>query len=103
MILLATLLAAAAAPNGPTALSCDTNLDGTPMHLQITLNEQQGTADIVSSLYGGTDLGRRVATFTPSSVQFLGYTLSRVNLSIVREAVNERGQCRIERVPARAF
>lgn len=103
-----TMLYAMATASSPTYLECVTDQYGEPYHWQITLNEQQGTAEY------NTTIGRRraPAQFTADKVYFIGFTLSRIDLTMQRpvaaldnldKRVMERGSCKVVTPPARAF
>lgn len=72
------------------------------VHWQITLNEAAGSVD-----YNGLGTGdRRVAArFTYDTVTFIGFVLSRVDLTMRREfsGIVEDGKCRISTGRKRAF
>ncbi len=99
--------ASAAEPAAITYLECVTNQEGTPVWWHITLNEQAGVVTYNSPV----GWQRRSAQFTPDAVYFIGFKLSRVNLTMVRQYENmvgtevrtERGQCHIADQPKRAY
>ena len=101
------ILAQAAAPAGIVYLECETvHPNNGARSMQVTLNEQAGTVDYTTSV--GPQ--RRPAQFTANEVRFIGYTLSRVDLTITRPVEQlgryqgmERGQCRMIPTQARAF
>ena len=104
---LAFLVLTAAQPSGPVYLECVTDQYGEPYHWNITLNEQQGTAEF------NTKVGRRRtnAQFTADKVLFAGFTLSRVDLTMQRPVASldltgtvlEKGSCQIAKPVDRAF
>jgi hypothetical protein len=102
MLSLLALAAAAAQPAGITYLTCTTTQEGQPAHWSITLNEPYGIADYI------TPIGRHRqarAQFTSDAVYFIGFKLSRTNLSIERHdtGYEEHGSCQIAVQPKRAF
>jgi len=99
----------ASAPSSLVYLECQTiDPNGIQKDWQITLNEAQGTVDYNSAISGPQ---RRPARFTGTTVHFIDFTLSRIDLSISRPVTGgfgakqgiERGQCRISRPQSRAF
>lgn len=105
---IALFLAQAYAP-GVTHLNCSiTDAKGRSSEWQVTLNETNGMVDYFTPVSGPQ---RKPARFTNDTVYFIGFTLSRVDLSIRRPDVDmqgnlrgyERGQCRIATPPQRAF
>lgn len=100
------LLAPAAALAAPVYLSC--TMEGAAP-LTATADEQQS---IVTVMVEGTRAPQRLnAAFSPVKVTFgngsISYVLDRRTLQIVRTVASmnwiDRGQCRIEKAPARAF
>jgi hypothetical protein len=99
---MALLMAQASAPSGTVYLKCVTSQTGTPKHWDITLNEAAGTVDYYTEISGQQ---RSRARFTADAVYFIGFTLSRQDLSITRpvDAGYERGTCQIATAKNRAF
>ena len=89
-------------------LKCTTIDGGTEKEWTITLNESEGVVDYHTEISGQQ---RRPARFTADSVYFIGFTLSRVDLSLQRVTTDlvgkvtgsERGTCRVAQPKARAF
>ncbi len=104
----ALFLAQAAAPQGLVYLKCDIVQNNKTIPWEITLNESTGQVDYDNPRSGPQ---RRPARFTGDNVFFIGFTLSRVDLSITRQMTDftgaplapERGTCRIATPAARAF
>lgn len=92
-----------AAPAGPVYLNCTTLQSGKPVPWQITLDESRGTAEY--DIDTGQRL-RRPANFTADKVFFIGFTLSRVDLTLERYDEYsgwERGRCQIAKSVDRVF
>lgn len=106
MLALIAMLTAAAAPAGPVYLSCtSTQPSGAVVNWKLALNEQRGSVEVATDIYGGTD-DVEAASFTPSSVSFSGMTVSRVDMTMTRyvDGGVERGRCSKTAVPTnRAF
>lgn len=107
MLTMLYAMMAASQPNGITYLECVTDQYGEPKNWNITLNEPQGTAE-----YNTVKGPRRApAQFTANEVKFIGFTLSRVNLTMQRPVANldltgtvmEKGSCKVVTPAARAF
>jgi hypothetical protein len=106
--MLIALALAAAAPAGIVYLECDiTHPNNGTRTMQVALNEQAGTVDYTTRTAGTQ---RRPASFSADAVRFIGFTLSRVDLSITRPVEQlgryqgtETGRCRIVQQQARAF
>ncbi|GBF86491.1 hemagglutinin hemolysin-related protein [Aphanothece sacrum FPU3] len=98
----AMLMLAQAAPSPLIYLECTIIQAGKSNEWKITLNEANGLVDYDSPISGPQ---RRPARFTADSVSFIGFTLSRTDLSIVRRAngQTETGTCRLAQPKARAF
>ena len=97
------LAAAPAAASPLTYLNCTIMQSGVQNEWEFTLNEGEGTVDYVGRVYGPQ---RKPARFTADSVYFLGFTLSRVDLSIIRphdDKANDTGKCRLAKPKTRAF
>lgn len=103
------LAAPAVAHAAPVYLSCNIPNQGNDFTVDATLNEAEGT---VSLFMPSTDNRETLqGTFTPDKVLFsnrmMSYTLSRVDLSLVRVVPllksRETGQCRVQTPPQRAF
>lgn len=109
------LMALAAVPASPPTgnlvyLTCATQRRESAVSWQLTLNEQAGTVDVSSTANSGSGPDRMAATFTADTVIFLGFTLSRVDLTISRHVYLggidlgvETGQCQLVKQPTRAF
>lgn len=103
----ALILAQATSPGGPVYLKCSTEQNGATKFWDITLNEANGTVDYRTDISGQQ---RRPARFTSDAVYFIGFTLSRVDLTLQRENFFggrslgfERGACQLAENKARAF
>jgi len=113
MIGIIALLAAAAAPTsgGTIYLNCTTTQpQAGPVQWQLALNETQGTVDVKSTANNGAGDGRVRASFSINTVSFLGFTLSRVDLTMSRQVSFggmdlgiETGKCEVAKSPTRAF
>ena len=74
--------------------------------LTVTLNEAAGLVDYDGAVSGPQ---RRAARFTAEEVHFIGFTLSRIDLSISRttdlisRTTIDKGKCRLEQPNERAF
>jgi hypothetical protein len=110
MILALVASAAAAASPGITYLQCSITQDGQPREWTITLNEPEGIATYDPA--NGAGFVTRPAKFTGDAVYFIGFKLSRVDLTIERqyyrdfhetEMVTDRGQCQLSKPAKRAF
>ena len=97
-------LAAVPATSSPvTYLDCTIIQNGAPVEWQLTLNEGAGSVDYDTVISGAQ---RRPARFTADAVYFIGFTLSRVDLTMVRphdDKANDRGKCRLSKPKTRAF
>jgi len=107
LALLTLLLVQANAPSPVVNLECTVTSDGQQRQWQITLNEAAGMVDYYTEVSGQQ---RRPARFTADAVYFIGFTLSRVDLTLHRESMLgsrslgvERGSCRLVEAPGRAF
>lgn len=104
MLDLIALIAAAAspAPSGLVYLECNTLQGATTVRWQITLNEAAGTVDYYTD---GSGQQRREARFTQDKVFFVGFELSRVDLTMRRQLIGkvETGTCRLATSQPRAF
>ena len=99
----AALLMLAQTTSSPLVyLECTIVQAGRPNEWKVTLNEANGLVDYDSPISGPQ---RRPARFTADSVSFIGFTLSRTDLSIVRRANGqvETGICRLAPTKSRAF
>lgn len=83
-------------------LDCSLNQSGKQIEWKITLNEAAGVVDYDNPISGPQ---RRPARFTADAVYFIGFTLSRTDLSIKRKAFGEweTGTCRLAEPQSRAF
>lgn len=83
-------------------LDCSVNQGGEQVEWKITLNEAEGIVDYDNVISGPQ---RRPARFTADAVYFIGFTLSRTDLSIKRKSYGEWhiGTCRVAEAKARAF
>lgn len=78
------------------------------MKMDVTLNEAQGMVDYNGAVSGPQ---RRPARFTATSVHFIGFELSRIDLSIKRPLTDlvgkplgwETGSCKLVQPASRAF
>lgn len=103
----AVILALAQAATSPLVyLDCTVNQGGQQVEWKITLNEAAGVVDYNTVISGPQ---RRPARFTADAVYFVGFTLSRTDLSIQREVSilgrveRHAGTCRLSEPQARAF
>lgn len=105
----AITLALAAAPAAVSPLiylDCTIQQKRQPVEWKITLNEGQGMVDYDTVVSGPQ---RREARFTADAVYFIGFTLSRIDLSIERitddgiQKNRDVGVCRVAKPKARAF
>lgn len=99
----AAILMLAQATTSPLVyLECTIIQAGRTNEWKVTLNEANGLVDYDSPISGPQ---RRPARFTADAVSFIGFTLSRTDLSIVRHAngQTETGSCRLAPPKARAF
>ncbi len=96
------MLAQATPPVSNVYLKCVTTHTGTQKEWDITLNEAAGTVDYYTAISGQQ---RRPARFTSDAVYFIGFTLSRENLKIERQADGgpESGTCQLAKAKSRAF
>jgi hypothetical protein len=102
MLTLLAALAAVSTNSGITYLTCTTTQEGQQAHWSITLNEPQGIADYITPI----GLHRQArAQFTVDAVYFIGFKLSRVDLTMERhdESYEEHGSCRVAPQVNRAF
>ena len=108
-MLAAITLALASAPAASTQLiylDCTIMQRGRPNEWKVTLNEGEGVVDYDGPISGPQ---RQPARFTADSVYFIGFTLSRVNLSIQRTndvfgvITYDIGTCRLPQPKKRAF
>ncbi len=101
---IALVLANAPASTSPLIyLDCTIMQRGQPVEWQITLNEGEGTVDYDTVISGPQ---RKPARFTADAVYFIGFTLSRIDLTMVRphtDGPNEAGKCRLAKPKTRAF
>lgn len=90
------------ASGGLVYLECETQQGATAVRWQITLNEAAGTVDYYTD---GSGQQRRAARFTQDKVFFIGFALSRVDLTLHRQLGDavENGTCRMSAPQARAF
>lgn len=102
-------LALAAAPVAASPLiylDCTIQQKRGPVEWKVTLNEGEGSVDYDNAISGPQ---RRSVRFTADAVYFIGFTLSRENLSIERitddgiQKSHDIGVCRISKQKARAF
>jgi len=103
----AVILALAQGAASPLVyLDCTVNQGGQQVEWKITLNEAEGVVDYDTVISGPQ---RRPARFTADAVHFVGFTLSRTDLSIRREVSIlgkvelHSGICRLAEAKARAF
>jgi hypothetical protein len=96
------MLAQASAPSAVVYLQCVTTQNGKEKSWDITLNEAEGTVDYYTAISGQQ---RRPARFTSETVHFIGFTLSRVDLTLQRRAFDEieSGACQLAEPKTRAF
>lgn len=106
MLLSAFLALAPVAASPLVYLDCTIQQQGRPVEWKITLNEAQGNVDHETAVSGAQ---RRPARFTAEQVYFIGFTLSRVDLTINRvsdvlgEIRHDTGACRLATPKERAF
>lgn len=97
------LVAAPAGTSPLTYLDCTIMQRGAPVEWQITLNEGEGSVDYNTEISGPQ---RKPARFTADAVYFIGFTLSRIDLTMVRphsDEPNDAGKCRLAKPKTRAF
>ena len=99
---LALLVAQTASPSAVVYLKCVTTQGGQRKSWDLTLNESAGTVDYYTEVSGQQ---RTRARFASDAVYFIGFTLSRVDLSLQRQSFGEieRGSCQVVQPKARAF
>ena len=99
----------------PTYLRCTFTQDGETIAMLVIADESAGSVTTHSGPTGYSE--RRSAVFSPTSVRWaspspsggLRYDLSRTNLNIVRNLVigektfTDRGRCKLQPPPPRAF
>ncbi|MBX3564012.1 MAG: hypothetical protein KF730_05475 [Sphingomonas sp.] len=101
-VALALLLTQTASPPAVVYLKCETTQGGQQKSWDLTLNESAGTVDYYTQVSGQQ---RTQARFTSNAVYFIGFTLSRVDLTLQRRAFGEieRGTCQVVQPKGRAF
>ena len=102
LLAVAAALTQASPAAGNVYLKCVTTQGETRKDWDITLNEAAGTVDYYTPISGQQ---RRPARFTADAVHFIGFTLSRENLTIQRDVDGaiEAGTCKVADVAKRAF
>ena len=102
MVGAALLMLAQAASSSLVYLDCTIIQSGRPVEWKVTLNEASGLVDYDNPISGPQ---RQPARFTADTVTFVGFTLSRTDLTIRRNAFGntETGTCRLAEAKARAF
>lgn len=113
-VVLAAMLPASAAAS-PTYLECAFKEGRKTAVLTVAADEASGSVTTLSEASGYSE--RRSAVFTPTSVRWaspspaggLRYDISRTKLTIVRDLVvgsktiSDRGICKLQTAPKRAF
>jgi hypothetical protein len=109
MIVVGSFFFSGPALAAPTYLNCEFISNGSPFAVNLSADEAEGAVTMSMPAKGYSKRVR--ANFTADSVLFaddyMQYELNRINLSIVRVISiiksTERGTCKIQEAPKRAF
>ncbi len=107
--MIGAVVAASPAVAAPVYLKCAIEQDGGPLQINFVLDEETGRVAVIIPKTGAVDqvrgtfmIDRVLVPRDPSS-----FEISRTDLSIVRSTpmlkATDRGSCKIEELPKRAF